>query len=954
MADPIRIKVFLDSGLQKTFIPLRKPTNYTDLPKNVQIPESLQKALDEIDSYDTIIPDNTKNTLDQMFNGAAKRDWKCFVPYLRARFGQKIWHLKNGLEVRLNGIWFMIETNTSAQDANQHQTKYDRGYFYQSNGLSEDEKAKIIDAKKKNISYSGGESHYIPLQQNATLPLAISFGDETIDFGELGFELAIITPGGEIRDVDVILDLGNTRTAGLLFDHMGNQTFNANNFKQLFKVLRIKPDPASGEYDSLDDVEAGITPSWIVLHQLEHQTYLNKNDSKHPGLLQTELRNIDVTEETKGFIFKKTEYNVTGDVCQRIPQMFTQLSPVLLGDQAERVFNLPYARAMISVGAKLQQSSPKRYYWDDTKGNIWWNMLLNEWDKSYDENPANATALPTLQGEMLRFIHSNGTILDLSQEREPADQPNPYPTQPAYPKQSTLTWFLLHILERAYAQTNSAFAKGANFIPHRLRKVLITYPSGWTNDEIDRYRERCQEALNIFSQTNVYHGVNSEFRLEMIPREHTPDEAVAGQLPFVFSEIIRYPGQTAANWISLVGKKRQGTDTVRIMNFDIGGGTTDISVVEYKDLNQASSGVNLNLLSTTLLFKDGQTLAGDNLVKKIIEKVILGGLIKTRGSVPGLVKNIMQRFTTTFTNRQDEAVRCRIVRTCLIPLATKCLTELGQENVKFSAQQAGINKNNWDEFLSFIDVQEEALPFTREDFSFNSSDINELMEQLFAPLFKNCAMYAAAYDIDLLIFSGKPSELPYIRTMAKRYIPIDDSRIIFAREFKAGDWYPFTDDKGYIKDAKTVTVVGSALYYALSNGLISGWKISATKNISERNEWGQLAAMKSPTKTVFLGKGEEETEITLLPNTIIARRQNKCSSPEPVYKFIRRDDTPFNDPVSIRLKRMITEDGDSLILMAVNGNEEDVGNYELKLWPCESDNGINFWQEQGIFANIED
>ena len=199
MVDPVRIKVFLDSGLQKTFIPLRKPTNYTDLPKNVQIPESLQKALDEIENYDAIIPENTKNILDQMFNGAAKRDWKCFVPYLRARFGQKIWHLKNGLEVRLNGIWFMIETNTSAQDANQHQTKYDRGYFYQSNGLSEDEKNKIIDAKKNNLSYSGGESHYIPLKPNETLPLEISFGDDTIDFGELRFELAIKTPGGEVN-----------------------------------------------------------------------------------------------------------------------------------------------------------------------------------------------------------------------------------------------------------------------------------------------------------------------------------------------------------------------------------------------------------------------------------------------------------------------------------------------------------------------------------------------------------------------------------------------------------------------------------------------------------------------------------------------------------------------------------------------------------------------------------
>ena len=112
--------------------------------------------------------------------------------------------------------------------------------------------------------------------------------------------------------------------------------------------------------------------------------------------------------------------------------------------------------------------------------------------------------------------------------------------------------------------------------------------------------------------------------------------------------------------------------------------------------------------------------------------------------------------------------------------------------------------------------------------------------------------------------------------------------------------------------------------------------------------------MKSPAKAVFLEKREEEKEITLLPNTIIARRQNKCSSPEPVYKFIRRNNEPFNDPVSVCLKRMISEDGDSLVLASVNGSEEDVVNYELKLWPCESDSGINFWQEQGIFANIED
>jgi hypothetical protein len=147
--------------------------------------------------------------------------------------------------------------------------------------------------------------------------------------------------------------------------------------------------------------------------------------------------------------------------------------------------------------------------------------------------------------------------------------------------------------------------------------------------------------------------------------------------------------------------------------------------------------------------------------------------------------------------------------------------------------------------------------------------------------------------------------------------------------------------------------VGSALYYALSEGLISGWKIEANKNISERNEWGQLQAMKGADRAVFLSKKDEETEITILPNTIIARRQNICSSPEPVYKFIRKKSEGGNNPINVLLKRKTTEDGESLIIEAIDGSPEKVSDFELKLWPCESSSGIDFWQERGIFDNLE-
>ena len=174
------------------------------------------------------------------------------------------------------------------------------------------------------------------------------------------------------------------------------------------------------------------------------------------------------------------------------------------------------------------------------------------------------------------------------------------------------------------AQANDSFSDSLSFVPRRFRKVLVTYPSGWTDREVETYRKCCEDALDIFSAVNVRNGVSSPLRLELVKREQSPDEAVAGQLPFLFSETIRYPGQTVGDWIATMGRHRGGedsADTIRVMNFDIGGGTTDISILEYRDCGQAGTGI--NDLSNKLLFKDGQSLAGDDLLKRIIEKVIL-------------------------------------------------------------------------------------------------------------------------------------------------------------------------------------------------------------------------------------------------------------------------------------------------------------------------------------------
>jgi len=992
------IRVFLDTGLQRFFIPLRKSENFTVPTEAQRPPQDLIDAIREVEKWesDDILPKLTRDKLDLVYRTSRETgrpiELGNLYPWLRFRFGKKSWMLADGNVCTLRGIWLFVETNTADGKAQGGPAGvFDRGLFHQRNALSADDKKQALEDAAAGKSLRRGFSPFVPFTCPCKLPLdfskttfeGVDFSslenidlggrpaevvsgpagkDGGLDFGDLRIELVFVEPAGETRDVDLVLDLGNTRTSALLFDHIKSLAFPPLAFRQNFKPLRIKPDASSGEFESVDDVEAGIADSWFVLHELDHQRYRTRNDSKEPDLL---LREWDVKVESRttgGILFKRKEEVATGTVIERIPQMFMQISPILVGDAAYRQFHRPYARNLVEAGALIQQSSPKRFYWDDEPSVLDWSMLLNEWDVKYDEKPKGASFLPKLQGDLCRFLDAKtGKIppKSLSDEIPAAERPDAYPEHPRYPRQSTLTWFLLHLLERAMSQANDSFRDSLAFVPRRFRRVLVTYPSGWTDKEVETYRQCCQEALDIFSSVNVRGGVESPLRLELVKREQSPDEAVAGQLPFIFAETIRYPGQTVGDWITTMGRRRGGDDggeTVRIMNFDIGGGTTDISILEYRDCGQPGTGI--NDLSAKLLFKDGQALAGDDLLKRIVEKVILGPLV--RNPDDPLAARLGFLFSRASAALDQQAVRSRIVRTCLIPLATYCLSNTRPEHVsrQFSAQDAGISPANWQEFNDLLSKggDEISIAIEQPRFSFDSRDIADLMDETFAPLFRSCALYAAAYEVDMIVFSGKTSEQPHMREMARNILPLEEERLLFARSFRPGQWYPFTNADGFIADAKTVTVVGAALYYALSGGFIENWTIRTEKPAVEdiRNEWGVYSAMKD-RKSVLLDGETDAFEAKLPPGTLLARRRNVISSPEPVYKICCRDAGTPNRPIQFAFERKLEEDGKDERLEIASAVAEDgtdvTDNFFLKLHPCAD--GYAFWQETGVFDNID-
>src|SRR5580658_7252729 len=162
-------------------------------------------------------------------------------------------------------------------------------------------------------------------------------------------------PGGaDPVDVDLIVDLGNTRTVALLLENPGQEGIP---FCRRVKVLRFIPRgcpftpahtlPEPGKAN--DDY--AIIDSWLLLHRPVFA-------SREPPF-----------SDQKVFEQWEREANGSGPEAVRLrhlPQSFVELSPALIGggkspEGAARTFS----QVRLDTDARFYLSSPKRYAWDE-------------------------------------------------------------------------------------------------------------------------------------------------------------------------------------------------------------------------------------------------------------------------------------------------------------------------------------------------------------------------------------------------------------------------------------------------------------------------------------------------------------------------------------------------------------------------------------------------------------
>ena len=897
-----------------------------------EAPDLSETLWDDVDTFrarhSELISDETiANLRDKLKIDAKKQNWEPWADctFVKNRLSVKNFKDSNTqVSYEILGIELAIETTAPGDRFNEC------GFLLNTQAVLAREKyAPPFQSVYQQIPDG---TYYPPQEQNAC---HFEIGENPPFIGidiRIGFRSRIISNGA--LGAHLVIDIGNTRTGALLLkDEPTGMINEVDAIRSCCTPVMLNLPTKTDAVTKADIVNSdnGIVSSWIMLHQTEF-------DEDTPSLLQRKY----IPKTIKKFFGLKVDtFNDQEE--QRIPTMFVRYSPVLIGREAMGFLRTKSVSELIEQGLQIQQSSPKRYFAERKKTNLAWSMIPNAWSK-VDKIRANK-----LRSDLLYWMNESGAFVD-PDRTEAFLRPLREPSLPNYPRSATFVWMLVGILERAWDQCNRLTDANGAFTPYTIHDVIVTYPSGWTRDEISIYKRRCEEAVRIFERTNF--SSSDQIKLDM-----NVDEAVASQLPFVFSEIHKF-GDNAQGWMRFAGKIRDdGQTTFRIMNFDIGGGTSDISIVEYGCLETAEEG--LVDLQPKLLFRDGYSEAGDELMRQIINQVIFPAIEKTNSMAGAAIRRY---FTGRVAKATEQVKRSKDLKLNIVPLAIKVMSDLasGAPSGRFLPRNAGVGESSWyDDLYMHLGIpaisKEE---WCSTEIVYDVTGVNELIRGFFENAFVNAARIAALHDIDMFFMSGKTSELPELRELAMKYIPVTNDRIVTAKNYCAGDWYPFvkTDENGSIvdntvKDAKSITAVGAALNFMLANQKIQGWKIEKAIFAAEcDSQWGFQDSFMKPNGRPFAFDDNNEATVVIDIHKVIARRMTRDTFPSAVYRLEPRDPNAHVPTIKFiaRVRRGSDDTTKAEFLELVSlTRENDAVDYtsQYELAVCQGDE--LFWQDSG-------
>lgn len=639
-----------------------------------------------------------------------------------------------------------------------------------------------------------------------------------------------------------------------------------------------------------------------------------------------------------------------------------------------------------SEDSQASLSSPKRYLWDDKEVKIPWIKVDSNVRYGFHQNIQRQEK--ALYG-IGRQINDKGKLIkDSTIELGASDS--------RYSRSSLMMFAIYEILLHAINQINSPeFRRDQGNSTYRrvLKDVIVTCPTAMTIQEQYVLRKSVKDAIELIHKTmekkidfqglkiDVYPELPS---LDPLEQENNPwkmDEAMCSQLAFLYGELIHKYSAKEKIFFDLIGKYRNGekTKSVNIASIDIGGGTTDLMISNYKYDKDAG----IPVLTPDPIFWEGFSIAGDDIVKRIIEKVVIPTIHKDIEAKDG--KNVVAVINELFGENIGG-------QTAIDKIYRKQFANLVGAPIVYKIFNYLINKNENDYSFKISEIFEEfekpkskLIPSINKkiqnktgiqkydiqdvEIKIEKSIIDSGIEDVIGNVLKQLSFLVSHFDCDILLLSGRPSRLPIITDIISSTLNFSPDIIVNLGNYRFGNWYPFADSTGYVNDPKSTVTVGALIAYLNNISRLPGLrfifdnmsKIRSTANyIGLIGSEGGLGNIKNEKLIFTPDQNEGEFKFYGEPMEI-GMRQLKSENwiATPLYLFDFRDDErkrrlskEYSFPYTVRFKR--TQAADEFIkkddLEVFDNNGEPIDQYNFYFSLRTSYYSQLHWKDSGSFV----
>lgn len=267
----------------------------------------------------------------------------------------------------------------------------------------------------------------------------------------------------------------------------------------------------------------------------------------------------------------------------------------------------------------------------------------------------------------------------------------------------------------------------------------------------------------------------------------------------------------------------QGDHALRIASIDIGGGTTDLMIATYGSTPSEPHHLKLqqDFREGFRIAGDDivQQVISDHVVADIAAALRQAGIAHSGE----FMRRLLDARGADAKDRQRRVLFVNQVLLPIAHLVLEryeASTE-GQANDPILVSEGfDLDRAPPQALIDFFDTAAHstgAEGFSLRDVRFNVKPV-ELGHTIASVMNANLQALlsvVAAHDCDYLLLTGRPSRLPAVRDTVLASMAVPPHHMVFMHQYSIGDWYPFVSAGGVIGDPKT-TVAAGALICALA------------------------------------------------------------------------------------------------------------------------------------------